>query len=773
MRAVIQKVIYAMTVLHISTGTESSFADEIETAPPSEALPANSEAQTALGDPASTAPAALPGEAVLKLRAKGKGIALAKVEVKLDGKLFFTDPQGEVRLQIPAEGDGKVEIFRKGYERLEVPFSELRPAGEFDIFLYPAVSNENVVVVTGKKRPQVSRKTVSIQESRKIAPGGDPAQVVRLLPGVQSQGFSSEVVVRGSGPRDSRYYIDDFEVPFIFHGIGNLSVVQPGLMSEVDFDAGGFGAEYGDATGGIITIRTTNEVPERPLTELLVNIPFYSGVFHTRPVAEDASLSVSIRRSYAEFFVQKVLDSQFAEDSGGVTLVPYFGDAHAVYLKKHESGHSKFSLLAAYDGVKAQIPADSFANEDGYANIEFRTSFVNAGVEHLSRINRDWKYTTTPQLYYFDTDANFVGNTFGNTVTNLRAPTTFARRISKNEELIVGIDPIFAEAKVKVNAIDFRPGDPTFDPEDAPRRTLTKTYMRQTHAAWTAIDQEFGPVILTPGIRAFYDSFITESGFDPRLSSRYTVTESSLLKAAVGQYSQTPEPQVSTRDFGNPNLDFVRSLHYVLGLETRWGDDWTTELQGFYKATKNIITPDPDLRYDNDGSSRSRGAEVFIRRNLTGRVFGWLSYTYSKTEERESDDQPFRDSQYDQTHVVNAVASYRLSGTWELGTRYNHHTGETYTPVTDAVYNANLDKYRRRDDPRNDYSKRLPEYNSLTLYLTKDVLFDTWKLAFKFGMESYWPEEQVLGMGNNYDFSKEQPQNGLTAIPFIEVRGEL
>jgi hypothetical protein len=110
---------------------------------------------------------------------------------------------------------------------------------------------------------------------------------------------------------------------------------------------------------------------------------------------------------------------------------------------------------------------------------------------------------------------------------------------------------------------------------------------------------------------------------------------------------------------------------------------------------------------------------------------------------------------------------------WELGTRYNYHTGDTFTPTTDAVYNANLDKYQPRNNPDNESSGRLDDYNSLTVYGTKDFLFDTWKMAFKFGMESYWPKAQVLGIGYNYDYTKEQEQMGLSAIPFIEVRGEL
>lgn len=193
----------------------------------------------------------------------------------------------------------------------------------------------------------------------------------------------------------------------------------------------------------------------------------------------------------------------------------------------------------------------------------------------------------------------------------------------------------------------------------------------------------------------------------------------------------------------------------------------------FYKTAKGVVTNDADSRYDNDGSLRAQGAEVFIRRNLTSRLFGWLSYTYSKTEERDSDAESFRDSQYDQTHVLNLVGSYKLTSLWELGSRYNFHTGNTYTPISDSVYNVNIDKYQERTIKGEESSRRLPNYNALTLYGTRTFLYDTWKMALKFGMESYWPKAQVVGVSHNYDYSKEESQQGLTAIPFIELTGEL
>jgi hypothetical protein len=745
---------------------------QTDAAPPAPAsAPAPAPASTPAPPPA---PAAAQGNTVVQLRQKGSGIPIGKVEVEIGGTKLLTAPDGSIRVNVPAAGDGKIVFTRQGFETLEVPFDKLRPPGEFDIFLYPRLGpDENVVTVTGRKRPQVSRKSVSIEESRAIAPGGDPVQVVKLLPGVQTSDFGSEVVVRGSGPRDSKYYVDDLEVPFIFHAIGDLSVVPAPLMQEVEFDSGGFGPEYGEATGGVIVIRTKTEIPERPKTEFVVNIPFYSGIYHERPLSESSSISVSARRSYVDAFIKAALKNAEDEAGGSITLVPYFGDGHIVYLRKDDSGHTRISAIGAYDGLKAALPSDSFSDEEGRVSLAFKTDFINIGVERMQRLGKDWRMTTTPQFYNATTDANFFGNTFAVDLRNFRAPTEFVNRLSKTEELVFGVDPVVGQADVHVNAIEFHPEDPTYDPEDAPKKKVVKSYPYQSYAAWAGIDQQLGPVLLSPGVRGFYNSQIDKTSADPRLRSRIALGEANTVKAAVGQYSESPDPSVANKEFGNAGLDFTRSMHYVLGIESKWGDEWTTEFTVYYKRAHGVVTPDEDKRYDNDGSFKSRGAEVFVRRNLTSRLFGWFSYTYSQTDARDTDQDPYHDAQYDQTHVINAVASYKLTTTWQLGTRYKHHTGDTYTPVEDAVYNVNLDKYQAREADDADGSKRLPDFNALTLYAKKDWLMDTWKLGLKFGMESYWPKKQVLGVGYNYDYSEKQMQHGLTAIPFLELQGEI
>ena len=633
------------------------------------------------------------------------------------------------------------------------------------------------MVSRGARRTAISKKTISIEEAAKVAPNGDPAQVVKLLPGVQSTGFRADVAIQGSGPHDSRYFIDDLEVPIIFHNFGNLSIIPGSMLKSVDFETAGFGPEYGDATGGIIVLHTVSDIPERPLTQAIVNVPFYSGVYHTRPLSEDSSLTVGVRRSYIDFFINQVLKGQSSggggKSRGTTTISPYFSDGQVQYLKKDDKGgHTKVTMLTAIDGLKAAAPSDQSTQDSGNADIDISTRFVNLGVERETSLGDGWRLRTTPQLYYYQQNNDFNGQNNDNNTTAFRIPTEATLRLSKTEEAYVGVDPAVFMTRTDIYAVQQRRDDPTFDPLDATPTKSVDTARYSTVGAWGNVDHAFGDVIVSPGLRGMYNSQISKVAADPRLRSRYLVNEEQTVKAAVGQYSESPTASQASRGVGNPDLNFIHAMHYVLGLETRWNDMWTSEFQVFYKTAYNLINSDNTINFNNNRRMRTKGFEAFIRRNLTGRIFGWLSYTYSKTEEQQNSDAPWASAQYDQTHVLTAVGDYKFTGTFDLGMRYNYNTGNTYSTVSDSVFNADHDKYQQRPTPDDKNAGRVSPYNALTVYLNKDFLYDTWKLSVKGGMEQYWFRPQTAMVRYSYDYTEQVPITTLTSIPFLEARGE-
>lgn len=705
----------------------------------------------------------------LRVREKGSGYPMGRVEIKVGGDKTYTDPAGEASLAVP-EGDGAVELYKAEFEARRIDFKELRGKADHEVFLLPAVPADNEIVVRGVRRPETSRKQVSVEEATRVAPGGDPAQVPKLLPGVQSSPFRPEIVVRGSGPNDSRYFIDSWEVPFIFHRIGNISVIPDQLLSDVEFSSGGFGAQYGGATGGVVTLQTKSEQPERDsMTELRVNLPVYSSLYHQRKLDDDSFVALSARRSYLDAILPMVLPKDL-----DLTVVPVFGDAHVYYLQTRDDGHLKFLGLYAYDGLELLFPTEAAGDESGRGQFKLRDTAYVVGFEWKKILDKEWTLTVTPELLRTVAAIDVLDNHIHIDVRGPIAQVEAVRRLGGKNKLYLGVRPEVYWAKADVLAPKPDPNDPFFDFEEAPKLATVVSDVFYVLAAWIATDQNFDALTVTPGLRSFYASTIKKAGVDPRLNVRYELTKEHALKGAVGQYSQEPQFQESDATFGNPDLDFIRSNHYVLGLETNWSERWTTDFQLFYKDSYDLVRSDAVTRTANKGSLISTGFEAFLRRNLTQRLFGWLAYTYSRNRERDAAEEAFHNSQYDQTHVLNLVGNYKLTGVWEAGGRVIYHTGDTYTGVDDAVYNANLDKYQPRTSKGSKlYEDRLPPYHELDIFANRDILFDTWKMALRFGVEFLALQRPVQGVQNNYDYSKEEYFRGIPPIPYLEVRGIL
>lgn len=707
----------------------------------------------------------------ITVKAKGSGVPVSRAEVKIGAEKKYTDKEGVIAVTVPA-GEGNVEIYRSSYTTLSIPFADLRGKTTYEAFLRPAQPGDNEVLVRGAKRQEASRKNIRIEEAVKVAPGGDPAQVPRLMPGVNSSPFRAEVVVRGSGPNDTSYLVDEFDVPFIFHGIGQISVMPDQLLSDVEFSSGGFGAQYGGATGGVINLRTKSEVSDRSKFEFTVNLPFYSALFYEQPINDKKDLvALSARRSTLEPFLAYALRGQDTD----LTLVPYFGDEHLFYLSPRDDGHVKVMAIHAYDGLHVLAPVDSATDDSGQGKFDILTSFQLLGVERKTQLDKEWSLTVAPsvshQENYFDIQDNYAKIL----VNAASVKSELVRRLGGKDRLYYGGELAYAKADVSVRFPVFDESDPFFDPEDAPVEETTVHESFHEESLYVAADKELGKFLFTPGLRASYNTIIEKSYVDPRLNARYQLTEASALKAATGQYSQTPAFQDADETFGNPDIDFIRSYHYVLGIETNWDDRWTTDFQGFYKNTIHLVRSDPEKRKDNDGSMISAGFEVFVRRNMTERLFGWVAYTYSKTQERDSDQETFHTSQYDQTHIMNFAGNYKITGQWDVGSRLVYHTGDPVTSVDDAVYNSTLDKYQPRRDPgAKPFNSRLPSYHELDLFTSVDALYDTWKLNWRFGVEYITLGPQAMGEQYNYDYSeKSYFEFPPFPIPYIAVRGTL
>lgn len=98
----------------------------------------------------------------------------------------------------------------------------------------------------------VSLRVIGVQEIEK-APGAnrDISKVVQNYPGVAFSpiGYRNDLIVRGGGPSENRFYLDGVEIPNINHfstqgaSGGPVGLIDADLIRSVKFYSGAFPAD--------------------------------------------------------------------------------------------------------------------------------------------------------------------------------------------------------------------------------------------------------------------------------------------------------------------------------------------------------------------------------------------------------------------------------------------------------------------------------------------------------------------------------------------------
>ena len=154
-----------------------------------------------------------------------------------------------------------IDVDTAGYQRLFqlVPLRTDRPTTSIDLYLLPKEIGETRVRER-RSRDNVARGAHHI-EGNEVSelPGtyGDPAKAIENFPGMGrvllSQG---SLFIRGASPGESAVFVDDYEVPDLYHYTGSTSVINSPFVESVELVPGAFSARYGRSTGGIVTLKT-------------------------------------------------------------------------------------------------------------------------------------------------------------------------------------------------------------------------------------------------------------------------------------------------------------------------------------------------------------------------------------------------------------------------------------------------------------------------------------------------------------------------------------
>jgi hypothetical protein len=210
----------------------------------------------------------------------------------------------------------------------------------------------------------------------------------------------------------------------------------------------------------------------------------------------------------------------------------------------------------------------------------------------------------------------------------------------------------------------------------------------------------------------------------------------------------------------------------VLGLERKLGRHVELDLQAFYKDLYRLTVRSEQAAPPLEGEGRGRvyGGQLLVRHRFNGRLFGWVAYTYSRSERRDHPGQAWRPFDFDQTHILTALLSYKITRKWQVGARYRYVTGNPQTPVVRAYYDVNDDIYRPVYGASN--STRLSSFQALDLRVDRYFIWNRFTLNLYLDVQNVTNHRNAEGLIYNFDYSQLGTISGLPILPILGVRAQ-
>lgn len=680
------------------------------------------------------------------------------------------DRRGRFRLPLPP-GKARVSVYAPSHnpflqEETLAAHQELAVAYLVERDRYDPY--EIVVVGAEQRREEVSRITLRGPELRQI-PGtfGDPFRVIQTLPGVASVvSLLPFPVVRGASPASTGFLLDGTTIPLLYHLLVGTSVVHPEFIDEIQFYPGGAPATYGQYTGGIIDGRTARARPDEHLLDFDVNL-LQAGAFAREPVPQlGVTFTAAARYGYPGFLLGLATNQ--------IDL------SYWDYQARLDGGNANNGWTAFFYGANDELDTRASTAAPGTPSPPLEPTLVLT----FHRIDLREHRTQGP----FDETARLVLG-YDHTLSNgtdfsvwLAEPSLTARwvhspKLTFDAGLQGSLHDIVQGAAATAAA----------GPLAAITAQLDKYYVGSgwLEALWRPTPR----TLIRPGLRldSYTDGTTSKSDADPRLTVRYRLFDRELadvpagsddravwLKGSAGIYHQPPRFVLPL-----PGLDLlplkyglVQSYQTSLGAEVPLEKRFQFSVEGFFNymdptifdlsvnSTSVVTAGNPTLlptmipvgqmdlqtlinRLTQPELGRAYGLELMLRRQSKSGVFGWISYTLSRSERLQGSQWIPYD--FDRVQLLNLVAGLPLARNWDLGIRGQYESGRPAT-IT-AGYNAGrTDGYWRFD-----------------LRVDKRAVWRRWLLDFYVDITNaaLLPEEVIPGTVIRY------------VLPTVGLRGRL
>lgn len=681
----------------------------------------------------------------------GEPIIGAIVYQESTGENAVTNNEGFYSLSLPS-GQNEISIKFSGFRRLDqkiVLFSD----GTLDFQLeQEAILLEEVFVYADAdeniKSVKLGSNALNMEEVKnvpKVLGESDLVQIALTLPGVQNIGEGSAGInVRGGKTDQNLILYNNATIYNPSHFFGFFSAFNTDITGQTELYKSSMPVNYGGRLSSLLDVKTKVGDKEK-----------FGGKIGISPVTTQASLEIPIiksktsatiglRTTYSDWILDGIENASIRNSDP--SFLDFTTGIHHSY-----GNNSELSASVYYSSDRFKLSTDSL-----YSYFNFNTA-----VNWSHSINQKLTLHTATAIsqYSFDIDYDAVPQgsfNYGFEIQDIFGQARLNYYPNEQHDIQVGFDvkhyelspgfinPLEPESEVLPRSIEEEQGIETafFLSDRYSINNDITLYGGLRYSTFSALGNR---------LINFYDSEIprnensitstqafddgevinTYHGPEFRFSLRYALNNTSSLKAGFTQTRQyihalSNNVSISPTDtwkLSDPNFAPQLAKQYSIGYFRNFASNAIeVSLETYYKTLDNLLDYkvgadlilNPLLETDViQGEGRAYGVELLLRKNI-GKLNGWLSYTYSRSQQR-FDSQFLEETinngnyfptNFEKPHDVSLISNYKLNRRLSFSLNVNYSTGRPVTYPT-AIYQLGGTEIVHFSD-RNQF--RLPNY---------------------------------------------------------------
>lgn len=688
----------------------------------------------------------------------------------LDGNFLLTGIQpGFVRIQASFVGyrqaiSPEIEVSSARMALVEIPMQQSdQQIEEVRVTASPFRKTEE---------SPVSLRTIGIGEIEN-SPGAnrDVSRVIQSFPGVQSTpAFRNDIIIRGGGPSESRFYLDGVEVPNINHFAtqgasgGPVGILNADFLREVNYYSGAFPANRGNALSGVLEFFQVDGNPDKLTFRSTVGASEISATLDG-PIGEKTTFIVSTRRSYLEFLFDVI----------GLPFLPTFNDAQfKVRTRFNQRNELTLVGIGAIDVNQLNL---------GIENPDDQQKFILSQLP----VNEQWTYTVGAVYKHFRNNS-FQTLVLSRNHLNNGNYKYFDNDDSSEENKILDYNSAEIENKFRFEnntrlenfrlnfgaSLEYASytnntqnrrfyGGQIIDIRYASELDLLKWGLF-AQASRNFFNER---LILSLGVRADANNYSASmqnlfNQLSPRVSASYNLTDQWSLNFNTGRYYQLPSYTTLGYKINdqlvnkNNNLTYISVDHLIGGFEYRPRPNILFSTELFLKEYANYpYSLNDSISLANIGgdfgvigdeevvstsTGRAYGAEFQTRINTDNGFNFNLSYTLVRSEFSDGKGNMLPSS-WDSKHLVVLTSTRDLKRNWRVGTRWRFVGGLPYTPY-DLEKSSLVEAWNLQGRPYFDYTRinaeRFKPFHQLDLRFDKAYYLNRFTAKFYIDVQNVY-----------------------------------